>query len=321
MPDPETRPPDAALSVPAALLRAALLITALGAVFASVSEFWFYEITPDTSGPGVILAYGLIGYLIYTLLWRFPPAGLPPLVVAAGLFGFLVEGVPVPMLYLELPLSVAWTPLAWHALLTVLGGWFLWRRVMSGGGWPARIALNLGIGVFVGLWGAYSWNAVETLEGLRYDWRPVGAFATQMGLSALVFAAGHGVLDLAARSLEAPLKAELPVLAGLAALIFGLGWLGPLFPLSLLLPVLAALSVWAIVRGQGGWTWWQAELTRRVGGAALAAVALIPAAAVPVYALIHAMGWEWETNAPVALVTVPVGAGLWLWALWRCVRA
>ena len=77
----------------------------------------------------------------------------------------------------------------------------------------------------------------------------------------------------------APLGAELPVLALLAAGAFGLGWFLPLFPVSLILPGLVALSLWAILRGQGDGTWWQARLGLRVGAAGLVTVAAIPAAA------------------------------------------
>jgi len=80
---------------------------------------------------GLILAYGVFGYVFLLALRLFQVRSFAGLFLAAAVFGFLVEGSVVPVLYMTLPFSIAWTSLGWHALFTVSTGFFLYRRVMS----------------------------------------------------------------------------------------------------------------------------------------------------------------------------------------------
>ncbi len=47
----------------APLVHRTFLILASGAVLVSFSEFWFHEIEDDVGHFGILLAYGLLGYL------------------------------------------------------------------------------------------------------------------------------------------------------------------------------------------------------------------------------------------------------------------
>lgn len=87
------------------------------------------------------------------------PAGL---VLTGALVGWLVEGVVVTTTYENLPISISWTGLGWHALVTVLGGWWLLPKVLSGRRPVSWMAL-VGVG-----WGA-GWR----------EWRPIAGWRSR----------------------------------------------------------------------------------------------------------------------------------------------
>ncbi len=110
----------------------ALLVAAV-AVVLSEKLYWY------VTGYGTLDL--LVGYFFpaYIMLWVIDALRvrrLAPLFLAAAVFGFVAEGMVVGTLYEGGPLglfNVSYTPLAWHAPLTVLFGWhWLGRRLAAG---------------------------------------------------------------------------------------------------------------------------------------------------------------------------------------------
>lgn len=159
----------------------ALLILASGALLVSFSEFWFYEIHDDVGQVGILLAYGLMGYLFPASVEYFRAYSFNGLFVAACMLGFLIEGVAVPVVYSNPPFTIIWTSMAWHALLSVTLGWLLFRHVMINKQWHQKLGLNVGLGLFLGCWNAYMWHAVGT-DGtgeVEFNWQANNQFGWQ----------------------------------------------------------------------------------------------------------------------------------------------
>ncbi len=301
----------------------AATIAAIGAILAAFSEFWFYRLSPGPglSGAlglgGLVLIYGLFGLLFLLTLRLFQARAFASFFVAAAMFGFFIEGVPVPVLYAKLPFSLAWTSLAWHALLTVSLGFYLYRRIMARASLRAAVALNLAIGAGLGVWNAYSWNATEGAGAVVYAWQPVGAFAGQFLLGWGLFVAGHALFDRLRPGAQPPARRAFAALLGLAMLAWVLGVFRPYFPASLILPFLVLLSLASLRAGLSSppSPWLGRFLALAIPPRRYALTPLIPALAIAVYALIRAAELEWETNVFVAGLTVPVASLYWLYAL------
>lgn len=129
--------------MPAILKRLALSLST-GVIFVCWSEvmFWARPI-PGTSLRELIpttLVYSFGAYLFLWLIDAFRAHSFDAVFLAGAAFGWLVEGVFVQTLYEQIPMSLSFTGLAWHALLTVGVGWFSsrdsWRAAISGA-WPA----------------------------------------------------------------------------------------------------------------------------------------------------------------------------------------
>ena len=302
-------------------MNALVWLVALGAIFAVGSELWFYEVALNFELATLLLAYGLCAVMMMAVLTRWPPRDIWGVYLGGAVFGLLIEGIVVPTVYVLFPFQMIWTPLAWHALLTVLVGWWVYRRVMATGIWWHAAALNLSIGVFVGLWSAYLWNADESGAELVWTWQPTRAFAVQMGAGLAAFVGAHLLLDVAARW-----PARMPAwviwaLGGLITLVFCTAWLPAYFPVSLAPPVVIAVTLWALARGQGDGAWFGAAMALQVPRARYLWALLILGGAVGAYHLIATLQLPLEMNLPVAGITVPVSLVMWFYALWRGLRA
>jgi hypothetical protein len=227
------------------------------------------------------------------------------LFLGGALLGFVVEGVIASTMYDGFPFQLVWTPLAWHALLTALAlgglgrvGW-VWPRILAG-----YVALGVVTGAFALFW---------PLERVAdYGVVPVGVYLVGVGLGVPLGQWGLGRIGTAPR----PPGWVLCVVPGMALALWAVQTVFAPSPVRLACPAMIGMTVWAMRRlGGGGVVSFGAP-----GGWPLLAMA------VPVVMSgIALMGWAWvgpvAMNIPVALVTAPIALGLWLWCLWRAMRA
>src|SRR3954453_24137442 len=121
------------------LLRKAAVVLANGYIlfFLSPRVFWSFWRPGDNPPEFLVtwLAYCLLGWIFLDLVRRFRVASFSPLFLCGAVFGWVGEGVIVDTLYGDptnpFPLSVSWTGLAWHALLTVGVGWCLLGKALT----------------------------------------------------------------------------------------------------------------------------------------------------------------------------------------------
>jgi hypothetical protein len=293
------------------VIRAVWLAAALGCILAPVSELLFWPVHLAHLA-GLVAFYGAAALFAAALLERSGWLGAPGVVLAAGVFGWVIEGVVVSQTYEAVPFSLSWTPLAWHGLLSVGVGLVALRRALLARPlWPAVVVLSL-LGGFAGLWGAYGW---ERLAGDIVGGPVAHGFAAQVAVAAALLAAGHLLLDHLPRGIVP--REMLALLATGAAALWSVAWAVPLFPVSLLVPALVggtALLLWRARRGP-------APLAPgQVGWRRYALFSIVPAVAIP---LQHAAeGWPAvaQLNVWVALPTTLTGAAVWLWAAGHAAR-
>jgi len=177
-----------------ALLSAAVLLVFSEKLFWYVTGYGFFDL--------------LIGYFFpaFVLLWIidvFRVRRLAPLFLAAAVFGFVAEGMLTHTLYEGGPLawfSASYTPLAWHAPLSVVFGWWWLRRELVAGR-ARRVALGCAaVGAVWGVWAMAWWlpeNAADPAllaQGARLGRWPVADFALHAFSFTALLAAAHGLL-------------------------------------------------------------------------------------------------------------------------------
>lgn len=283
-----------------------VLLTAIALTY--ISEWLFWSGQPDKLDHFalewllVTFAYALPVYFMTLAAQRYGLGGFAPLMLGGAIYGWLLEGIIVQTTYEALPLSLSWTGLAWHALLSVAWGWHWLPRALQRGGWRVWGTL-LGSGVLVGLW-SVGW-AQET------DLMPVGEFWVYQMACAGVAAVAYG------------LRAYFPFdpppqmtwgMGGLLALYFAVIAV-PTVPFALILPPFLYL-IWHALRR------WQARAPQP---APLTFVRLKPWQTLPLgmiavgagvtYTLIQAVGVDLPTIPLAYLILTPAGFITFVWSV------
>jgi hypothetical protein len=303
-----------------AILKNLLFILSSGYILVFFSEHLFWaHIRVDDSLPNWIstwIAYSLLAYVLLWVISTFRVRTIHPLFLAGAVFGWLTEGLVVQTTYESLPLSISFTGLAWHALISVVLGWYLVRRALHTHRSSHVLRLACLIGLGYGVW-AISWwlEPGETVSS-------IAEFAGfTFSISALA-ATAYWVADWSA---SASLRWNRWVMAGIAAcfiLYFGFVTV-PAAPVALgVLPVLLGLAGWGLWKNRAS----QPEGSLlvpppgRVPLRSYLALLGLPISAVAVYALAYGTNLRLQTNWVLYLITTPLGF-LWFgYALYQAVR-
>lgn len=261
------------------------------------------------------LVYSLMGFLLLTLVQYFRAHSLAALFLCGAFFGWLDEGVVVQTAYESLPLSLSFTGLAWHALITVLAGWYGLQKALRGSLRRAAGASSL-VGIFVWFWGiCWIFEAPQTIAA-----PPV--FAAFHTVAALLLGASFW---LNARLFTHPFQPPRHLALLLLSLFGGYFVLVtiPAAPFAaLLLPALVLLLYTSLRRHRqqaapGDALEWLAKPIPFVN---LLSLLLIPLVASGLYVTYWISGLALPTNWLVYLVATPAGFALLGWSLWKIWR-
>ena len=325
---PATRLHPALGRIAFALLSAAVLL-----VF-SEKLFWY------VTGYGTLDL--LAGYFFpaFVLLWvidTFRVRRLAPLFLAAAVFGFVAEGMLTNTLYEGGPLawfSASWTPLAWHAPLSVVFGWWWLRRELAAGRARRVAAGCAAVGVVWGLWALAWWlpeNAADPAllaGGARLGRWLVADFALHAFTFTSLLALAHGLLGRGGwRPSFRPSRIEGALVAA-GLLVFFATTVLPAYPWAPLrlaaLVGVAAGGLYANRRREAPGSALE-DLAGPVRPRHLLALAAMPAAATAVYAAAAALNPSPDLIRVVVAYGLVLGSAVLGWvaflaALWRTVR-
>jgi hypothetical protein len=283
-----------------------VLTASTSALFVVFSEmmFWgrFDYAKPDLVS-GYLAAWALYSVIAYVVLWMiaaFRVAEFRALFLVAAIYGWLLEGVAVQTMYEQLPLSIAFTGLAWHALLTVEVGWFALRRALQHSlARTARLALLIGIGW--GLWSVWWWTDQHVVT-------PLPEFASYAFLTALVLAAALWLATRLSPEFR-PSRAERLVVLTASGLYFVFVTVPGDWRSLVILPPCLAVALLALRRNRE--TESRDDLLQSLAGPVpfphLTALVLMPVAAVTVYGFLLHAGLAPPTGWVLYLLTVPTG--------------
>lgn len=307
-----------------------LILSAFGAITVSVSEFWFYQVSEDVDHIGILIVYGLLGYLFLNAIEKFHIESSAGFWVAASLLGFLIEGVAVPVVYSSPPFSILWTSLAWHALITVGIGWFLFKRVMTYNNIALAILMNALFGLSLGIWNSYMWNAQEADDNgqITFIWQNPDAFILQFLVGYVMFVLGHVIFERVAKNLPSftiieiwILSAACAVFAIMTAIASGLLIFFPV------LPLLIVLCLWSLKRSGENMQTDNAHKnfishlnSKTIPAKRYAISLLIPITAISSYSLMGEYKNELETNAILIAIAGPVSIWLFVRSIYQIIQ-
>jgi hypothetical protein len=227
----------------------------------------------------------------------------------------MTEGIVVQTAYEDLPLSLSFTGLAWHALISVWVGWYAVRRALFSG-LKATLLVSAIIGLAYGLWAISWWVEPGEIPASPLE------FAQYAILSTLLLVFACWLYDHTIPRFFAPNRFVV-IAVGILFLLYFAFIAVPAAPLaSVLLPVLLLLIYLALRRNSQRETREPLHLCfsrtdqiwRYLG------LLLLPVTAALVYAAAFYLGARWYTNWLLYLLTTPAGFILFFVSLikvWR----
>lgn len=301
-------------------LKNLLFILASGYILLFYSEhlFWAHIRSDDSliNWMTAWLAYSLLAYMFLFVVDHFRVRSTAALFLAGAVFGWLTEGVVVQTTYESLPLSISFTGLAWHALISVMVGWYMVRRVLRSSSWLRVFGLACLIGLIYGLWAVCWWLEPD---GKVSSLTEFSIFT--LTITALVMIA-YAVADWSA---SVPLVWNRWITAGIAIffLLYFIFIAVPAAPIALLvLPVLLGLAYLGLRRNhavQPAGSWLEPLHDRPHWWNYLALVGL-PLTAILFYGWAQAVDIQIQSNWLLYLITTPLGFVAFVAALIRTWR-
>ncbi|GAB4326712.1 MAG: hypothetical protein Kow0069_33350 [Promethearchaeota archaeon] len=216
----------------------------------TVSEevFWSF-VRPTDTFSDLLATYLLYSLATYCVLWLVGTCRVrdgAQIILVGAFYGWLVEGLFVYTMYGELPLSISFTGLAWHCLITIYAALYLFQRNFAEGRGRDNLKLGAAFGTAWGAW-AVSWQ----LElGLLPD--PIAFSLGALVMCALVFAGHVGLSRAHAGGVFKPSKVEKAVVVCLLATFAYFAFLAVGVLLLAVWAPLQVLTAWALLRGREG---------------------------------------------------------------------
>jgi len=301
------------------LIRRWLYVLATGFILVFFSELLFWGTHSLLGFIETWLFYSLAAYVALALIAHFRVNTIGSLFLVGALYGWLVEGVIVQTAYENLPLSLSDTALSWHALITVLVGWYAMRRaLLEPTPYPA-MAWGAGIGVFWGLWMPF-WGFLGDPDIVAPTLRGMTLLFV---LSVPALALAYWLQNRLTPPAFSPHRIEIGVVGALFVLQFAFVVV-PLYPFALLvLPPLLLLVYWGLRRHRRTAPPGDDYIADLSGPTPLLnylGVLLIIPAALGAFALVQTIGLTPVPQYAIYAVTVSVGALMFLVSLFRVWR-
>ncbi len=221
------------------IFRLLTLVFATGFIFFYFSELLFWARPRPGDSPGgwlaTWIAYSALAFFFLVIVNHFRVRSIWAVFLAGAAFGWLGEGLVVQTAYEQLPLSISFTGLAWHALITVWVGWYAVRKSLHSPDSLAVLKVCALIGLGYGLWAISWWGEPDGGVSTIQEFAAFSIIATILAIFAYRFS------DWGSAEKFDPNRWSIMIMGGLALLYFLFVTI-PAQPLAaLILPVLLGL--------------------------------------------------------------------------------
>jgi hypothetical protein len=257
------------------------------------------------------LAYSFLAYLFLLTVRYFRVRNVWAVFLAGAVYGWLAEGVLVQTMYDSFPLNISLTGLSWHALISVLCGWYFMRRWLRDGARETLLG-GVGLGLYYGFWSSGWWVEAQVNE-------PFTQFLYNMGLGvflAVAYARLDGIGDHSFR----PTKIGMAC-AGFITLLYFVFVTIPTQPLALIVfPPVMGLTLFTLYQNRKRASSTIPNSDTKVPVVRYFLLMMIPLTASLVYAVNYLAGFPLSTLPFFYIVTLPLGFVLFFISVYRVLK-
>jgi hypothetical protein len=304
------------------LLQRVLLAGTAGYIMYCFSEIFFWTRPTESNPLGYLagwLLYSFLTYTLFTVIDYFRVRTIWALFLAGAVYGWLIEGVVMQTMYDSLPWQISFTGLSWHAMITVLVGWFYARKILLKGQAHKTILLSIGLGLFYGVWSLNTWVLDKVVV------TPLPDYTVFVIVSTLVLIVSYALFDRIEFEEFRPSRIEIGIQIAAYVAYFLFVTIPAQILAVFLLPPLLALTYFTLrknrqtetranilVSTQGRTEWWNYLL-----------LVSVPGIAIPFYALaLHAQfiryfDLVYLVSTGIYVVTAVLGAILYALSLYK----
>ena len=297
-----------------------LLVLSTGYIFVFFSEHLFWaRIRPEDTlkdWVGAWIAYSLMAYVFLILITHFKVRNIWPLFLAGAAFGWLAEGLVVQTTYEMLPLSISFTGLAWHALITIWIGWYALQRSFHSPASFSTWKLVAAIGACSALWAIAWW--LEPDGGVA----SVAEYARFSFVTTTLVTLAYWLANWSASAPFRPKRWVTIVIAAIFVLYFAFVTV-PATPIAvIILPVLLGLIYFGLRKNAKGEddSSLLDQFSVPVDARKFLGLFILPVVNVVLYAAALSLHLQWQTNWVLYLITTPLGFILFFMSLYKSTR-
>jgi len=262
------------------------------------------------------IAYSLMAFIFLVLVSYFRVKNIWSLFLAGAIFGWIGEGIVVQTAYDMLPLSISFTGLAWHALITVWGGWYATQKSLLSTDTWSILKLAIAVGFFYGLWAINWW--LEPDGGVS----SIPEFATFSFITTSLVIFAYWLVNWSSSESLILNRWVITFISGVFALYFCFVTI-PTAPLAaIILPILFGLVYLGlrqnrINENEGSLLDIQSS---RIPFWNYISLLVLPVTSVLVYTFAISLNLQWHTNWILYIITTPLGFvlfGISLYKIWQ----
>jgi hypothetical protein len=296
-------------------IRRVIVVFSTGYVCLFFSELAFWsKYDPKGMAPRELLmtwlAYSIVAYVFLSVLALSRARSIWALFLAGAVYGWFVEGIVVQTMYDDFPINLSWTGLAWHALITILVGWYLIRKVLLENRYLKTVVVSSVIGIVWGAWAVFWWVEYNAVT-------PLWQFSLYALIATLVLILFYAVHDLAHLAAFRPTWIEVGVLALIAVTYFVFVSLRAKPIAGIILPPLLAVVYFTLRKNRRSET--RPDLFAAMQGKVRMlnyfGLLFVPLGAVAVYAIAQHLNLRLQTNIPFYYVSTVWGAAMFVASL------
>lgn len=297
-----------------------LLVICTGTIFVVFSELMFwgrYDFKHKMVSDFVptITVYSLLAYALLMMVRLFRVRSWYALFIAGAVFGWLCEGGFVQTMYNDFPMNISFTGLAWHSLLTVCCGWYLFRRLLLCSSLMPIVKASAIGGMLWALWSVWWWVTKGLIS-------PPAEFALYALITALLLIVSLRISAMIPSSVFQPTKAEIYSII-ILFLIYYVFVTIKANPMALtVLPICLSLAFWALAVNRKHES--APDLLTQLDGELrplnYVALLLMPVASILVYTMLYYMHLRLKTGPVFYFILTPAGFWLFIYSFVRLLR-